>query len=54
MKVYIRFIVNNFLKSFLFVSLVILCLIFILNLLTEFEFLEKLRLNTIFQSTYLY
>ena len=48
MKVYIRFIVNNFLKSFLFVSLVILCLIFILNLLTEFEFFREIKVKYYF------
>ena len=48
MKVYIKFIVNNFLKSFLFVSLVILCLIFILNLLTEFEFFREIKVKYYF------
>ena len=41
MKVYIKFIIKNFLKSLIFVSTIIFCLIFILNLLTELEFLEK-------------
>ena len=48
MKIYIRYIVLNFLKSFLFVSSVILCLVFILNLLTEIEFFKNIDVNYYF------
>jgi len=43
MKVYIKFIIQKFLKSFLFVSTIIFCLIFILNLLTEYEFFREIE-----------
>ena len=38
MKVYIKFLVKIFLKSFLYVSLVLFCLMLILNILSEIEF----------------
>ena len=41
MKIYIKFIVFTFLKSFLYVTAVMLCLVFILNLLTELEFFKE-------------
>ena len=40
MKVYIKFITTIFLKSLLFIFLIILSLIFVLNLLTELEFFK--------------
>ncbi len=43
MKIYIQFIVKNFIQSLLFVSSIIFCLIFILNLLTEFEFFREIN-----------
>ncbi|WP_440633936.1 LptF/LptG family permease [Candidatus Pelagibacter sp. HIMB1485] len=48
MKVYIKFIIINFLKSLLFVSTIIFCLIFILNLLTEFEFFREIEVKYYF------
>jgi lipopolysaccharide export system permease protein len=41
MKVYIKFLIHNFLKSFLNVSLIVFCLVIILNLLTEIEFFRN-------------
>ena len=43
MKIYIQFIIKNFIQSLLFVSSIIFCLIFILNLLTEFEFFREIN-----------
>ena len=48
MKVYIKFIVINLLKSLLFISSVIFSLIFILNLLTEFEFFREINVKYYF------
>ena len=48
MKIYIQFVVKNFLKSFVFVSFIIFCLIFILNLLTEFEFFREINVKSYF------
>ncbi len=46
MKTYIKFLIYTFVKSFIFVSLVLLSLIFILNLLTELEFFKNIQVNT--------
>ena len=48
MKIYILFIIKNFLKSFFFVSSIIYCLLFILNLLTEFEFFREINVKYYF------
>ena len=48
MKVYIKFIIKNFLKSLIFVSTIIFCLIFILNLLTELEFFRQIDVKYYF------
>ncbi len=48
MKVYIQFIILNFLKSFLFVSSIIFCLVFILNLLTEIDFFKNIDVKYYF------
>ena len=48
MKIYIQFIIKNFLKSLVFVSTIIFCLIFLLNLLTEFEFFRELDVKYYF------
>lgn len=48
MKVYIQFLIKNFLKSILFVSSIIFCLIFILNILTEFEFFREINVKYYF------
>lgn len=46
MKIYIKFLILNFLKSLLFVSSVLLSLIFILNILTELEFFKDLQVTS--------
>tara|TARA_Y100000591_G_C21829365_1_gene698643 strand:+ start:930 stop:2003 length:1074 start_codon:yes stop_codon:yes gene_type:complete len=48
MKVYILFIVKTFLKSFLYVSSIVLALVFILNLLTEIDFFRDLNVRYYF------
>ena len=48
MSIYIRFIVLSFLKSFLFVSSIIFCLVLILNLLTEIEFFKDINVKYYF------
>lgn len=48
MKVYIKFLVKIFLKSLLFVSLVMLSLVFILNTLSELEFFNNLNVEIYF------
>ena len=50
MKVYIKFISTIFFRSLIFVSFVMLSLVFILNLLSELEFFkdENVNLNFIF------
>ena len=42
MQTYIKFLISIFLKSFLYVSLIVFCLVFILNLLTEIEFFREI------------
>ena len=46
MKTYIKFLILIFFRSFLFVSLILLSLIFILNLLTEIEFFKNIEVKT--------
>ena len=48
MKVYIKFIIKSFLKSILFVSLVMLSLVFILNTLNELEFFSNIDVSAYF------
>ena len=48
MKTYIKFIVNNFLKSFFYALLIIFSLVFIINLLTELEFFKNINVNIFF------
>ena len=48
MKVYIQFIIKTFLKSLFFVSTIIFCLIFLLNILTEFEFFRDINIEYYF------
>ena len=48
MKTYIKFLIQVFLKSFIYVLAVIFCLVFILNLLTEIEFFSNIEVNTFF------
>ncbi len=45
MKVYINFIIKVFIKSLLYVSLVMLSLVFILNTLSEFEFFDEINVS---------
>ena len=48
MKTYIKFIINTFLKSFLFTILIVLSLVIIIKLLTELEFFKKFNVNIFF------
>ena len=48
MKTYTKFLIFNFIKSFVFVTLVLLGLIIILNVLGELEFFKKLNVSNIF------
>jgi lipopolysaccharide export system permease protein len=48
MKTYIKFIISFYLKSFFFVTIVIYCLVLVLNLLTEIEFFRDIDVATYF------
>ena len=48
MKTYTKFLVNIFLKSFLFVLMIILSLVFIINLLGELDFFKDIETTTFF------
>ena len=48
MKIYIKFLVSIFFKSFLYVSLIAFCLVFILNMLTELEFFKEINIGIYF------
>ncbi len=48
MKTYIKFIINTFLKSFLYALLIIFSLVFIINLLTELEFFKNIDVSIFF------
>ena len=48
MKIYIKFLIINFYKSFLYVLLVTLSLVFILNVLSELEFFKDINVNLSF------
>ena len=48
MKTYIRFLISIFFKSFIYVLLVLLSLVFILNLLTELEFFKDINVDLYF------
>ena len=48
MRIYIQFLISIFLKSFVFVSSIIFCLIFILNLLTEYDFFREINVKYYF------
>tara|TARA_Y100000768_G_scaffold289374_1_gene223526 strand:- start:1870 stop:2943 length:1074 start_codon:yes stop_codon:yes gene_type:complete len=48
MRIYIKFLVVSFLKSLIFVSSIIYVLIFILNILTEFEFFRDIDVQYFF------
>ena len=46
MRVYIKFLVNIFLKAFIYVCLIVLSLVIVLNLLTEIEFFRNLDVKS--------
>jgi lipopolysaccharide export system permease protein len=48
MKTYIKFLTFIFIKSLVYVSLILLSLIFILNILTELEFFKNIQVNSYF------
>ena len=48
MQTYIKFIISTFLKSFFFVSIIIYCLVLVLNLLTEIEFFSDVEVTSYF------
>ena len=48
MSVYVKFLIRNYLLSFLNVFLIFFCLIYVLNLLTELEFFKKTDVDTYF------
>ena len=48
MKIYILFIVKNFFTSILYISLVMFGLIFILNLINEVDYFEKIEIGNLF------
>ena len=48
MKTYIKFLINIFFKSFLYVIFIVLSLVFIINLLTELEFFRDIEVGIFF------
>ena len=48
MKTYIKFLSKIFLRSFIFVSLIVLSLVIIVNFLGELEFFKKIETTTFF------
>ena len=46
MKVYIKFLTLLFLKSFIYVTLIIASLVFILNLLSELDFFKEIKIDS--------
>ena len=48
MRTYINFLCETYLKSFLYVSLIMLSLIFILNLLSELDFFKDINVDSLF------
>ena len=48
MKIYIKYLITAFFKSFLYVFLVILSLVFILSILTELEFFREIDVKPLF------
>ena len=48
MKTYIKFIINSFLSSLMFVFLIMISLVFILNLLTELDFFKEIEVDIYF------
>ena len=48
MRTYIKFLTKIFLNSFFYVSIIIFCLTFILNLLGELDFFKEIKVSTFF------
>ena len=48
MKTYLKFLINSFIKSFLFVLLITFSLVFIINLLAELEFFRDINVSIFF------
>ena len=48
MKTYIKFLLNIFFRSFLYVLFIVLSLVFIINLLTELEFFRDINVGILF------
>jgi len=48
MSTYVKFLISTFLKSFIFVFLVILSLVFILNILSELDFFRNIDVKSFF------
>ena len=48
MKTYIKFLVSTFIRSFLYVLLIIFSLVFIINLLTELDFFKDIDVSVFF------
>ena len=48
MKTYIKFLIQTFIKSFFYVFLIILSLVFILNILSEIEFFREVEIEPLF------
>ena len=48
MDTYIKFITKTFFKSFIYVFLIILSLVFILNILSELDFFRNIEVDPLF------
>ena len=48
MNTHTQFLIKNYIISLMYVFFVFFCLIFVLNILTELEFLKKSEVNTFF------
>ena len=48
MSTHVKFLISTFLKSFIFVFLVMLSLVFILNILSELEFFRNIDVKPFF------
>ena len=48
MRTYTKFLIKTFMKSFFYVFLIILSLVFILNILSEIEFFREIDVEPLF------
>ena len=48
MKTYIKFIIKSFFRGFIFVLMIMTCLIFILNILSEIDFFKNTKVGNLF------